>query len=493
MIRRRSSWLASALAVLAGGAVAAIGGCTSMNGMDGMGGLGGMGGMGGLPMPPAPEMISVAPWSGTLGTTDAIDEDPSPDVVEFDLRAAPGEIEYLPGKPAEAWTFNGTIPGPIIRAKVGDSIVVHFTNDLPEPTSIHWHGVRVPNAMDGAGPATSEIPAGGTFDYQFTALDAGTFWYHPHVEASAQVDMGLYGVLVVDDPAAPALPSVDEAILVLDDVLLDPETGARGVPDEMRVQMMGLDGNLALVSGRRSNVGVTVRAGDLYRFRLVNAANARFFRLALPGGTMIRVGSDGGLLEVPETITELLLTPGERADVLARVDAPSTTATLRAMPHQRMMTDRSSVAIDLVRLTAGADPAVEAELPATLRTIAPLGEPDVTRTITLSEQTKGMRTTFLINDAAYPDVPLITAALGTVEEWSIVNDSDMDHPFHVHGFFFQTDGAREWKDTVNVPRKATVKARIDFGARDGVAGGWMYHCHILEHAERGMLGEVLVQ
>ena len=205
------------------------------------------------------------------------------------------------------------------------------------------------------------------------------------------------------------------------------------------------------------------------------------------------MGSDGGLIEKPEVTDALLLTPGERADILVRVDEPSTTATLRATPYQRIDPGEPTVEIDLVRLVASADSPVETTLPATIRTILPLGEPAVTRTIKLGEQTSGMETTFLLNGAAYPDVPIVTAKLGTVEEWSFVNESDMDHPFHVHGFFFQKDGEREWKDTVNVPRKATVKAKIDFGARKGAAGDWMYHCHILEHAERGMLAELMVE
>lgn len=461
------------------------------NSHDGMGGMD-MAGHG-AGMPAAPAMIAIEPWTGTLETPAANDKSPASDVVEIDLRAAPGEVEYLPGKRASAWVFNGQLPGPAIRAKVGDEIVVHFTNALPEPTSIHWHGMRVPNGMDGAGPAAPEIPPGGSFDYRFRALDAGTYWYHPHVQASAQVDMGLYGSIVIEDPAGPSLPVAREDVLVLDDVLVDPSTGSRATADEMRVQMMGLEGNLALVNGRRSNVELATRAGELHRWRIVNAANARYFRLGISGGTLIRIGGDGGLLPAPEKVSEVLLVPGERVDVVARVDSPSSTAVLTALPYERAGGAGATASIDLVRLVATDAPAAVAELPPSLRSVASLGASTMSRTVTLSERMADMRTTFLMNGAAYPDVPTLEARLSTVEEWTITNDSDMDHPFHLHGFFFQPDGRNEWKDTINVARRTSVKLLVDLSPREGAAGAWMYHCHILEHAERGMLAELRVQ
>ncbi|MBI2394874.1 MAG: multicopper oxidase family protein [Deltaproteobacteria bacterium] len=442
---------------------------------------------------PAAAMLTPEAWSGSLATVTATDTNVDPNVVEVTLRATPAEIEYLPGKRTTAWTYGGTVPGPTIRAKLGDRILVHFRNDLPEPTTIHWHGLRLPNAMDGAGPAATPIPPGGTFDYAFDALDAGTYWYHPHVASNEQVDRGLYGAIVIDDPAEPALPVVADEMVVLDDVMLDAATGVQtAMKDDERALMMGLEGNLALVNGRRSNVGVAVRAGEWRRLRLLSSANARYFKLSLAGGTMIQLATDGTLLEAPAPVSELLLVPGERADVVVRVDSASNTATLRAVPYARAVGSEPTTAIDLVRLVASAEPPVDVKMPAALRPHSPLSPSSKTRTIRLGERTDGARPVFLINDAAFPAVPTIDAKLGSVEEWAIQNESDMDHPFHLHGFFFQPVDTRVRKDTVNVPAKTTVRLLVDFHAHAGAAGSWMYHCHILEHAEGGMLAEVMV-
>ncbi|HQY64871.1 MAG TPA: multicopper oxidase domain-containing protein, partial [Polyangiaceae bacterium] len=147
-----------------------------------------------------------------------------------DLNAAPGVVEVrleakvvpiaIGGQTLPMWTYQGILPGPVIRAKRGDRVLVHFTNSLPAPTTIHWHGLRVPNVMDGVPDVTqAPIPPGGTFDYEFRVPDAGTFWYHPHVALSIQVGYGLYGALVVDDPEGVAVvPPTDELTLVLSDV-----------------------------------------------------------------------------------------------------------------------------------------------------------------------------------------------------------------------------------------------------------------------------------
>lgn len=438
-------------------------------------------------------MIQPAAWLGTLSTGAFTDENPDPAIVEVSLTAAMADVEYLPGKRAQVWAYNGSVPGPTLTANAGDRVIVHFQNDLPEETTIHWHGVRVPNGMDGTARVMQPVPAGGSFDYDFTVLDAGTFWYHPHIRSDAQVEKGLYGAIVVTDPAEPAFDTVAEDVVVLDDVGVDPETGAFVDALDERAMMMGREGNLALVNGARSNMGVSVTAGERRRWRIVNAANARYFQLSLVGGELVRVGGDGGLVTAPRPTTELLLTPGERADVLVSVSAPGTTATLRALPYERAMGAGVTEAVDLVRLVASADPAVTpAALPATLRTIPAPGASAITRALRLGERLDGDTMLFTINDAAFPDVPVLTPALASTETWDVVNETEMDHPFHLHGFFFQQDDVREWKDTINIPAKATVRLLVDFAPRSGAAGSWMYHCHILEHAEGGMMGELML-
>ena len=157
------------------------------------------------------------------GLTAAVDENPDPHVFELHLEAKGAVVSYVGGLSTSAWTYNGTVPGPLIDVAVGDELRVHFKNSLPEPTTIHWHGLRVPNAMDGAPAVQTPVLPGGTFEYKFTFKDAGLYWFHPHYRSDEQVRRGLYGVIRVRGANEPK--SDHEHVLVLDDATLGP-TGA---------------------------------------------------------------------------------------------------------------------------------------------------------------------------------------------------------------------------------------------------------------------------
>ena len=154
--------------------------------------------------PPGPAAGVAQPegWADELALTVPVDINPDPNIVEIEFDARLAEIEFLPGRKTPAWTYGGSVPGPLIRAKVGDRVIVHFTNRLPEATSIHWHGLRVPNEMDGV-PGVNQDPVAPdeTFRYEFVVRDAGTYWYHPHINSAAQVGWGMYGPILVEDPA----------------------------------------------------------------------------------------------------------------------------------------------------------------------------------------------------------------------------------------------------------------------------------------------------
>jgi FtsP/CotA-like multicopper oxidase with cupredoxin domain len=448
-------------------------------------------------LPPAPPLIEPEPWTGDVDLPRLEDLDPDPDVVEVELEARPGTIEYLPGKSAAVWTYNGSVPGPLLEANVGNEIVVRFTNNLPEPTTIHWHGMRVPAAMDGTAAVQQPVPPGGTFEYRFRALDAGTFWYHPHVRTDVQVQMGLYGAIVIRDPDEPAMPAITERVLLLSDALIDPDTGELDPRRDMRTRMMGLEGNLVLVNGRRSNVVLPARAGRYERWRIVNGSSARYYDLAIEGGELVQVGTDGGLLEAPRSRSRLLLTPGERADVLVggAGTAPGGQSLLRAAPYERAHGAGSSEAVSVLRLAYDETPAEAVPaLPAFLREISPPSPGATVRTLRLGERMTGESVVFLINGQAYPDVTPIITRVGEVETWEIIDETGMDHPFHLHGFSFQvlsrggvTEPERAWKDTVNVRADETLRIAVAFDDRPG---HWMYHCHILEHEEGGMMGHL---
>jgi len=460
-------------------------------GMD-HGGHGGHGGHAGMP----PRVIDLAPSEGALDGAAFVDRDPDPRVIEVDLEARPAEVEYLPGRKTTVWTYNGSVPGPRLEARVGDRVVVNFRNALPEATTIHWHGLRIPAQMDGTQAMQGPIPPGGSFRYTFELRDAGTFWYHPHVRSDVQVEKGLYGAIVVRGEGEPTAAA--EHTLVLDDVWLK-EDGSFAA-DDMSSLMVGRQGNVLLVNGRPRPIA-TVRAGEHQRWRFINAANARYFRLALPGQKLLLLGVDGGLLEAPREVEELLLVPGERADVLVTpTGAPGSALDLVSLPYERGHMTGMLPTANVMRIQYSPEAALTPEpVPVSLRSIPAHPEAVRTRSFKLTEEmASGMHEpVFRINGEAFPDITRLEARLGETEVWVVENDTEMDHPFHLHGFFFQvlsrggvTEPYRAWKDTVNVPAKSTVRLSVRF---DGFPGAWMYHCHILEHGERGMMGELLVR
>jgi len=246
---------------------------------------------------------------------DAVDLDPAPDVVEVELVAAETTWQFKPGIDTKVWTYNGTIPGPTIRANVGDTIRVRFTNELPEPTTIHWHGLEAPADMDGAHIAQRHVQPGETFVYELPALRDAFYWYHPHVRTYDQVEKGLYGGLLIRDPVTEhelGLDRITEHLVFFDDVLLDAQNQivpAFSFSDPVQnalYHVNGREGNLLLLNGRdASTASLAVRNGRPQRWRVVNTANTTFCRLDINDGVdglpakLYEIGSDGGFLERP--------------------------------------------------------------------------------------------------------------------------------------------------------------------------------------------------
>lgn len=441
------------------------------------------------PAPLAEEPVPVA----------AVDDDPDPRTLSIRLEAREAEVTYGAGPATRAWAYDGKVPGPLIEATVGQRLVVRFENHLPEPTTIHWHGIRLPAAMDGSLAMQSPIAPGETFEYAFTLKDAGLYWYHPHVRSDVQVERGLYGAIRVRGPDEPDVD--EEKILVLDDVRLRPDGSLPEHLDDAS-KMMGRQGNTVLVNGR-ANAALYVRPGAAVRFRVVNVANGRFFNLRLPGVTWRVIGTDGGLLAAPYDTERLLVAPGERYDLLWLAPAsPGKQAVLTSEPYERghHSGDEPSIAVATVHFRG--DPvAAPRALPSSFPAIERLPDGPIDTPLVLGERTDERGDlAFTINDATYPDVPPISAPAGAVHVFDVRNESDMDHPFHLHGFFFQVleRGGRHtaddgWERTANKDTmivRAGSRARI--AARLDEPGMWMYHCHILEHAEYGMMGELHV-
>ncbi len=451
------------------------------------------------PRPAARDVPQPAGWDADLALPQPADLNPAPNVLEFNLDARVANIEITPGVVTPAWTYNGTLPGPYIRANVGDTVIVHFTNSLPESTTIHWHGLRVPNAMDGApGMTQPPIAPGGTFRYEFVVRDAGTYWYHPHQNSAAQVGWGLYGPIVVVDPADPEAFG-DDLVLMLSDISLDSD--GRLLPKDNGGafgDLFGREGPTVLVNGK-VRPRLQVRAGKPQRWRIINAARARYFAFAARGNTFTRLGGDNGLAARSEPLTRLLVVPGERLDVVyVSTAAPGTASSLRWLATDRGYgTAFGRRPEDIMRIETVRDaPVTPPVVPQRLRDISRI---DVTKAVgvaldlTIKRDENENRIEMGFNGLPAAQAPPVQARIGETHVWTLTNSSAFDHPFHLHGYFFQViDDARvpEWKDTVNVPVNSTVRIAIRFDERPGM---WMFHCHILDHAEVGMMGHLHVR
>ena len=308
---------------------------------------------------------------------------------------------------------------------------------------------------------------------------------------------GLYGAIRVRGPNEPVVD--DERVLILDDIKLKADGTIQEYLDDMS-RMMGREGNTLLVNGV-PNATLSARAGETLRLRLVNAAHGRFFNLALPGHTWRVIGHDGGLLAKPYDADHVLIAPGERYDVVVIPNgAPGGTVDLLDDPYDRGHDSGKAPTMTVahVRLSAAA-PLTGRVLPDAFPGVTALPNDHPTSVpIELNEATKDGETVFTINGQTAPDVPPVMVENGGMRVLDVSNASEMDHPFHLHGFFFQVlekngtpvDLASMGnKDTIVIPAKAQLKLL----ARFDEPGHWMYHCHILEHAELGMMGEIHVE
>jgi FtsP/CotA-like multicopper oxidase with cupredoxin domain len=408
-------------------------------------------------------------------------------VVQVELDAREVDWEFTPGRLTKAWGFNGQIPGPTIEARVGDVLEVHLTNRLPEPTTIHWHGLRIPAAMDGTDMVQLPIGPGETFVYRFRLPDAGTFWYHPHSNEVVQLERGLYGAIVVRGPNEPAFDA--DRVLVLDDVQLD-RKGQIKPPGWWIEQHDGRQGSTRLVNGKKEPE-LAIAAGQVERWRIVNASSARYVRLSIGGQPFTIIGTDGGLIDTPVTVNEVLVTPADRVELAVGPFSEGETLHIDSLPYNRRTVARARRE-RFATLRVGPAAPSKTMIPAKLRDIEPLmtGAPAATREVHLGfKPSLRHGVDFVINEEPHHrDAPV---KVGELQVWDVINDTMMDHPFHLHGFFFQVvdvngepPAFRSWEDTVNVPPKGRV--RIAF-LPDDRPGEWMYHCHILEHHASGMM------
>jgi FtsP/CotA-like multicopper oxidase with cupredoxin domain len=424
---------------------------------------------------------------------EAPDRDPSPNVVAVELTAAAEDVEILPRQASRLAAYSSRLPGPLIRAKRGDRLKIHFENRLTAETTVHFHGIRVPNAMDGVPDMTQPpVRSGGTFDYEFDLEDAGLYWYHSHCDTVLQMGSGLYGAILVDEPNEPAELG-DETVLVLSDVSLDAAGNPLPVSSGAAV-VTGSEGNVVLVNGRVYPT-LDVGYGRRQRFRILNAARARYFRLGIAGHRFLKIGADGGMIEAPVSVDHPVLAPGERMDlVLEPLGDEASSVDLVALPISRGLPLPESAEVSLMKLrVVASELPPSAPLPTISRAIAAFdttAAEEVPLALTMNETGDGSWT-MGIQDATGSEA-MVHARVGSTQVLSVENVSPYAHPFHLHGFFFQPlDEAGnaihpiELRDTIDVPPVGRVKFAVSYDDRPGM---WMFHCHILDHAETGMMG-----
>ncbi|MGW4246361.1 multicopper oxidase family protein [Nocardia sp. NPDC004722] len=421
-------------------------------------------------------------------------------VRHFSLTAQTGTTEIRPGIATPTWGYNGSILGPTLRARRGETVSVTATNTLPEATSVHWHGMHVPAASDG-GPHQMIAP-GATWTPSWRIdQPAAMLWYHPHPHGATEkhVYRGLAGLFYLDDDDSDRLDlprryGLDDIPLVLQDRRLT----ADGHLDETLTSSYGLLGDTLTVNGAlATHHDLPARRA---RLRLLNGSSSRLFNLGFDAHGFTLIATDGGLLAAPVPLTRLQLSPGERAEILVDLE-PGASTTLRAYP----VTTRTGIdrpqrfgfddTFDVLTLRATADPAPAPALPATLATITPLVPAlPVTRTFDLKW--------FMINGAKMDMNRIdLTLTTGATEIWSVRNLEDWPHNFHVHDTQFQVRAIDStppppelagWKDTVYLEPGRTYELAVHFPGPADPAHPYMYHCHLLHHEDQGMMGQFLL-
>ena len=440
----------------------------------------------------------------------------------FRLRLQTGSVEWVPGSPTSTYGANGDVLGPTLHFRRGERVRMEVTNDLGVTSTLHWHGMQVPARADG-GPYQTIAP-GATWNAEYDVVSrAMTAWYHPHPmhETARHVYMGLAGMIVVDDPARPVeLPSTygvdDLPIIVQDRRLFADGTHpySAGKTPGMHDMMAGLRGDTMLVNGRITPRAVVPRG--LVRLRVLNGSNARIYNLGLSDNrSFLHIASDGGLLDAPVSTNRVLVAPGERVELLVDFGADAQGAAVELASYSGevfgtlftgMMGANLGDALDRTTFTimtfeAGAATSTIAA-PAAFDPIVRELESDAarTRTIAMTMQAGSV----FINGAQMTGLVNVPAAInfqikaGEAEVWQVTNTSGMAHPLHVHNRHFQIldiDGQpppRElagWKDTTIIRPGRVVRLLLRFEGTPDLEMPYLFHCHILEHEDMGMMGQ----
>jgi FtsP/CotA-like multicopper oxidase with cupredoxin domain len=460
---------------------------------------------------PAPSTTRlIGPHSDQVRNAERLRRSPGQRVVTGRITAQPATVD-LGSRTVETWAYADTVPGPTLRTTAGDLLRVEVTNRLPVETSIHWHGLALSNDMDGVPGITQDpIPAGGAFTYEFTTPDPGTYFFHPHT--GVQLDRGLHGVLVVDDPAEPGAYD-QEWIVVLDDWI----DGTGQTPDEVLADLVSMSGMTKggmghggmmgegmnspllggagdvdyphyLINGRTPEAPATLtgKPGQRARLRIINAGSDTAFRVALGSHQLTITHSDG--FPVDQVTTDaLLIGMGERYDVT--VDLADGVFPLVAAAE-----GKSGAGLAIVRTAAGTAPGPGVDVPELSRQVVLGSDHAANDSVRLDSRAVDQRLDVVlaggmmpyrwtINGASFPDTKPLDVAPGERVRLRLRNRSMMFHPMHLHGHTFGLVEGGARKDTVIV--RPMQSSEVDLDADN--PGQWALHCHNIYHAETGMM------
>ena len=438
----------------------------------------------------------------------------------FALNLQNGKTEFFEGLQTDTSGINGSYLGPVLRMRSGETVRMEVANNLGHTSTLHWHGMNVPAKADG-GPH-QVIKPGETWSPEFKIHEvASTMWYHSHQlhETAAQVWAGLAGLIFIDDDESAGLnlPSdygVDDIPLVLQDRRFY-QDGSMPYEVSMHDEMAGMSGNVPLINGTvLPHFSVTT---EKLRLRLLNGANASIYNLAFADGrSFVQIASDGGLLADPVSMSKLRLAPGERAEIIVDFGADETVllqsvaANTRSGMGMGMMMEEQNPQFDLIEFRASGNLKSSASVPKTLASLPVVSESDAVRTRKFLLEMPGMGPMrmlgmgdgFTINGNAMKMRRIDEVVkMGETEIWEIANAGPMIHPFHIHNTQFRIldrDGrspdANEagLKDTVVVNPGEVVRVLIRFENYTDAERPYMYHCHILEHEDAGMMGQFTV-
>ena len=417
---------------------------------------------------------------------------------DYVLTAEAANVELKPGKTTPAFTFNSIAPAPVLRAKQGQRLRIKLINKLDKATTIHWHGIRIDNAMDGV-PYLTQPPVepGESFVYDFTVPDAGTFWYHPHINSVEQLSKGMVGLLIVEETQRPAFDA--DIPLILKKWRLDDDGSFLPLSTPRKAARMGTPGTWQTVNNTHDPV-IPIPAGGAVRLRLANLDNTLAYDLWIDHPDVQHLAYDGMPLSPARAQADYLLGAGMRVD--AGLVAPTEVGVEIPIYRRRGMRQEQLCVLKTVESKTSARQSIPT-LPAN-----PIALPNLDQAETLNFTfdwsgavapmgKSGKPSFWAINKIPWPGIsegnipePLARLKLGKSYIFELVNTSQYRHPIHLHGVVFTVlnSNKREIQpyqaDTVMLGKYETI--RIAFVADN--PGHWMYHCHLIEHMKTGLMG-----